>query len=81
MTHDPNTTASTPAHASSMASPHSHGRPISWILVGVMIVGFILGGIGLIFGPNWVLFWVAVGVIVVAGISALASGIMDDYTT
>jgi hypothetical protein len=64
-----------------MAEEHVHGRPISWILVAIMIVGFIVGGLGLVLGPNWVLFWVGVGVVIVSGLAALATGIMNDYTT
>lgn len=64
-----------------MAEEHVHGRPISWILVAVMIAGFIAGGLGLVLGPNWVLFWVGIGVVIVSGLASLATGIMDDYTT
>jgi hypothetical protein len=64
-----------------MAEEHVHGRPISWILVAVMIAGFIVGGLGLVLGPNWVLFWVGIGVVIVSGLASLATGIMDDYTT
>ena len=58
---------------------HNIGRMTSWAAVAVILVGFIVGGLGLVFGPNWVMFWVGVGVVVVGGIYALAVGIMDDY--
>lgn len=58
---------------------HNIGRMTSWVAVAVILAGFIVGGLGLVFGPNWVMFWVGVGVVVVGGIYALAVGIMDDY--
>jgi hypothetical protein len=58
---------------------HNTGRFTSWLAVAIMIAGFIVGGLGLILGPNWPLFWAGVGVIAVGGIYGLASGIMEDY--
>ena len=60
-------------------SDHNTGRLSSWIAVMVIVAGFIVGGLGLIFGPSWVTFWVGVGIVVVGGIYALAVGIMEDY--
>lgn len=60
-------------------SDHNTGRPASWIAVIVIVVGFLVGGAGLIFGPSWVTFWVGVGIAIVGGIYALAVGIMEDY--
>ena len=58
---------------------HHAGRPVSWLGVAVVVVGFVLGGLGLVLGPVWLLFWIGVGVIAVGGIFALAVGIMEDY--
>lgn len=58
---------------------HNTGRLTSWIAVIVIVAGFVVGGLGLIFGPNWLVFWVGVGIVVVGGIYALAVGIMEDY--
>jgi len=58
---------------------HNTGRMTSWLAVAVIIVGFTVGGLGLILGPTWLLFWVGVGIVVVGGIYALAVGIMEDY--
>jgi hypothetical protein len=57
------------------------GRPISWIAVLIIVVGFTAGGIGLCMDPTWWLFWTGVGITVAGGIFALATGIMEDYTT
>ena len=58
---------------------HMTGRTTSWVAVLVIVIGFIVGGIGLIVGPSWPLFWVGAGVAIIGGIFALATGIMDDY--
>jgi hypothetical protein len=58
--------------------PH-HGRPVSWVSVSLICVGFILGGVGLIVGPTWWLFWTGVAVAAVGGIVALATGIFNDW--
>lgn len=58
---------------------HNAGRPTSWLAVAVIIAGFVVGGLGLILGPNWLMFWVGVGITAVGGGYALAVGIMEDY--
>ncbi|MBC6460821.1 HGxxPAAW family protein [Actinomadura sp. HBU206391] len=60
-------------------SSNSHaGRPASWIAVVVIFAGFLLGGIALPMGPNWILFWVGAGVVVAGGLVALVVDIMSD---
>jgi hypothetical protein len=54
------------------------GRPSSWIAVSVMLVGCILGGIGLVAGPSWPLFWAGVAITAIGGVLALAVGILSD---
>jgi hypothetical protein len=40
----------------------SHGSsPAAWTAVIVCLVGFTIGGLALIPEPNWVLFWIGVG--------------------
>jgi len=56
-----------------------HGRPVSWVAVATIMVGFTAGGAGLVAGPTWWLFWVGVGVTAVGGILALGGGIFDDW--
>lgn len=58
---------------------HNSGRLTSWAAVAVIIVGFIVGGLGLMLGPTWLMFWVGVGIVAVGGVYALAVGIMEDY--
>jgi hypothetical protein len=56
-----------------------HGRPVSWVAVSIIMVGFVTGGLGLIFGPTWVAFWVGVGMAAVGGLLGLATNIFDDW--
>ena len=56
-----------------------HGRPVSWVAVTLIIVGFIIGGIALPIGPTWVLFWIGAAIVVVGAIFAASIKIMDDW--
>ena len=56
-----------------------HGRPASWVAVTVIVIGFVIGGIALPIGPNWVLFWVGAAIVVVGCIFAASIRIMDDW--
>jgi hypothetical protein len=56
-----------------------HGRPASWVVSTLVIIGFILGGIALPIGPSWVLFWIGTGIVVVAAIMGAAVRIFDDW--
>jgi hypothetical protein len=56
-----------------------HGRRVSWVEVGIMLAGFILGGAGLVAGPTWGLVWAGGAVVVVGGILALSTGIFNDW--
>ena len=45
----------------------SHGSsPAAWTAVLVCLLGITIGGVALIPEPHWVLFWVGVGVTVLA---------------
>jgi hypothetical protein len=61
-----------------MADSSHGGRASSWLAVAVMLVGFVIGGLGLVIGPAWALFWVGVAVAAVGGVLALAVGIFSD---
>jgi hypothetical protein len=56
-----------------------HGRPVSWVSTVIIIVGFIIGGIGLVTGPAWWAFWTGVGIGAVGGILGLSIGIFNDW--
>ncbi len=67
-----------PTLAATASSIH-HGRPISWAAVTIVTVGFVAGGLGLVLGPTWWLFWVGAGLVAAGGIVALGCGIFDDW--
>ena len=50
---------------------HNPGRPQSWIGVGIVIVGFIIGGIAFFPAPHWTIFWIGTGVAIVGCLSLL----------
>ena len=52
-------------HNGVMADTHE-SSPAAWAAVVVALVGFAVGGLGLVLGPSWLLFWVGVGLVVVA---------------
>jgi len=56
-----------------------HGRRVSWVAVTLIIIGFVIGGIALPIGPNWVLFWIGAAIVVVGCIFAASIRIMDDW--
>ena len=59
--------------------PSFHGRPVSWVAVTVIMAGFLMGGLALVFGPIWWLFWVSLALAAVGGLMALATGVFDDW--
>ncbi len=59
--------------------PHYGGRPVSWVAVSLILVGFLVGGLALVFGPTWWAFWVGCAISAVGGLLALATGIFDDW--
>ncbi|HEV2375951.1 MAG TPA: hypothetical protein VGS19_27760 [Streptosporangiaceae bacterium] len=58
---------------------HHRGRPVSWVAVSIIMAGFLAGGLGLILGPAWWLFWVGAGLAVVGAFLALATDIFQDW--
>jgi len=56
-----------------------HGRTVSWVAVSLIMVGFLCGGLGLVFGPTWWAFWLGVGLTGVGGLLALATNIFEDW--
>lgn len=47
----------------------SHGStPAAWTAVTICLVGFTVGGIGMVLGPNWVLVWIGLALLPISGI-------------
>jgi len=51
----------------------------SWLACAVIVAGFIVGGVALIYW-NWPAFWIGVGVAVVGCVFGWAVNIMEDVT-
>ncbi len=61
----------------SYTDPHPRGQRSSWVAVGIIALGFAIGGLGLILGPTWWLFWAGVVVAGVGGVLALSFDIFS----
>jgi hypothetical protein len=62
--------------------PSYHGRTISWFAVGLMTLGFIIGGLGLMLGhggPTWSAVWVGAGVAILGLLVAIGSNMFEDW--
>lgn len=59
--------------------PSFHGRTISWVAVSLIMVAFLVGGLALVFGPLWWLFWASLGLAVVGLLMSAGIGIFDDW--
>jgi len=56
-----------------MASAHG-STPAAWTTVVIVFIAFLVGGIGLVIGPNWVVFWIGVALL---PIGALVGKVMQ----
>lgn len=56
-----------------------HGRSVSWVSVSIIMAGFLAGGIALVAGPLWWLFWVGAGLAVLGALLGMSTHIMDDW--
>lgn len=59
----------------------AHGRPVSWIAVVIICIGFTIAGVALCMDPTWWLFWTGAGVFAVGSVLGAATNMMEDYTT
>lgn len=59
---------------------HHHGKPLSWVSVTVIIVGFLIGGVAMVPRPTWWAFWLGTGIALVGCIMTLfARTFSDDW--
>ncbi len=56
-----------------------HGRPVSWVAVSIIMLGFLIGGLGLVFGTIWWLFWTGLGLTVIGALLAASTNIFEDW--
>ncbi len=49
---------------------HHGNTPAAWTAVGIALLGFVVGGVGLVLEPvNYMVFWVGVGMVVLSGVA------------
>jgi len=74
------------AHQASQAQPpqertrpheakhYHHGRtPAAWVGSGIAAAGFLLGTVAFLVGPNWMLFWISIAIVL---LGAVVGGVM-----
>ncbi|MBL7498489.1 hypothetical protein I6A81_20030 [Frankia sp. CN7] len=59
------------------ASEQHHSKPMSWVMVLIITIGTVVGTVGVCIA-SWPISIIGAAVVVVGGIAALATGIMDD---
>jgi hypothetical protein len=52
---------------------------VSWVAVTIILVGCLVGGFALVFGPIWWLFWTGAGLLVVGALLGTAVNMFDDW--
>lgn len=52
-------------------SAHHGNTPAAWTAVTLVLLGFCLGGLALVIGPNWPLFWIGCALGPIGGIVGL----------
>jgi hypothetical protein len=67
---------------SQLPYPSYHGRPVSWVAVSIIMAGFLVGGLAMVFGhggPIWWLFWVGAGASALGLLIMLATRTFEDW--
>jgi hypothetical protein len=68
------------AHGTGHALEHNPGKPMSWVAITIIVIGFIVGGVAMVPHPTWWAFWLGVGIVVVGGImTLLVKTFSDDW--
>ena len=58
-------------HGTGHALEHNPGKPMSWVAITIIVIGFVVGGVAMVPRPTWWAFWLGVGIVVVGGIMTL----------
>jgi hypothetical protein len=57
---------------------HNSGRPISWVCVTIVVIGFVIGGVAFIPHPTWWAIWVGAGVAAVGFIMLVFTNAVNE---
>ena len=57
---------------------HNPGRPMSWVGVAIVVIGFTIGGIAFFPAPHWTIFWIGTAVAIVGCLSLLFTKTMNE---
>ncbi len=68
-----------PADPAQLIHEAFHGRPISWISVVIICIGFVIGGIAFVPALHWWLFWTGAGVALVGMALGALTKITEDW--
>ena len=59
---------------------HNPGKPMSWVAIAVIVVGFVVGVPAMVPHMIWWLFWLAIGIVLVGCLMvAFAKTFHDDW--
>jgi hypothetical protein len=61
------------------AAEGHHGKPISWVAITIIVIGFIVGGVAMVPHPTWWAFWLGAGIAAVGCIMTLFAKTFDDW--
>ena len=66
-------------HAAALAHESFHGRPVSWIAVAIIVIGFLVGGLAFTSPPTWWLVYTGGGIALLGFIVAGIAKMNDDW--
>jgi hypothetical protein len=66
-------------HAAALAHESFHGRPVSWVAVAIIVIGFIIGGLAFASPPTWWLVYTGGGIALLGFIVAGVARVNEDW--
>jgi hypothetical protein len=66
-------------HAAALAHESFHGRPMSWVAVTIITIGFLIGGLAFSSPPTWWLVYTGGGIALLGFIVAGFARMTEDW--
>ena len=66
-------------HAAALAHESFHGRPMSWVAVAIITIGFLIGGLAFSSPPTWWLVYTGGGIALLGFIVAGFARMNEDW--